>query len=161
MNEHGAKIIVILLIIWILCFTVLSICFNSLLLRIYFIKTPSLTVQTLEDIVANPGLSVAGSIGLKPVKKFNPEVYHSLEKRVKEYEQLLDIHEVKELAKPELIMDVVERKAVVILGSYSTKIIQLFYPESNLKESNQKFNQLFKYSFVSKRYSKHKQMYRL
>ena len=157
------KTIITLLFVWLLCTTILSQCFTSVLLKVYTIKKPSLTVQTLEEIINNPNLLVAGYIGLKQLEPYRPDIFHALEERVLNYHDRLNISldNRMSLTNEGLVKDIIERKSVAIIHTFGTDLLKLFYPESNLMESEQKYTQLFRYSLVSKNFFKNKEIYDL
>ena len=152
-----------MLFVWLICSTLLSKCFTSVLLNVYAIKKASLTVQTFEDIANNPDLLVAGYIGLKDLEPYRPDIFQALKDRVIDYHKRLKISllDVKELVKKELIKDVISRKSVIITSSFTTEMLKLYYQDMNLMESEQKYSLLFRYSLVSKHFSKHKDIYNL
>ena len=166
-NDHDRTIMsrpkIILIIFWLICSSILSKCFTSVLLNVYTIKIPSLTVQTLQDIVNNPQLSIAGYAGLKELEHFKPDIYKQLEKRLLDYHKRLgiDLYDIKAMSDRQLQRDLIARKSVVFLGTFATQMLKLKYRESNLMESEEKFSLLFKYSMVSKLFPNYKLVYRL
>ena len=70
--------------------TVLTKCFTSLLLGTFFKTKPSLTVETLEDIVSNPEINVIGRNTINELKSFYPEIYENIHKRNIDYEKQLN-----------------------------------------------------------------------
>ena len=147
-EPQNRTIIITLLFLWLIGSTILSKCFTSVLLNVYTIKKPSLTVQALEDIVNNPNLLVAGDIGLKQLEPYRPDIFHALEMRVSSYQKRLNMKFDDKMAviKDELIRDIISRKSVAIINTFATILLKLFYPEANLMESEQKYTQLFRYS---------------
>ena len=75
----------ILLFVWILGLNILNKAFISLLLKTFFKVKPTLTVDTLDDIVSNPGLQISGRKTLEEIKLFKPGIYDEFEKRIKLY----------------------------------------------------------------------------
>ena len=155
-NSDGRQIIFYLLFDWLICSTILSQCFTSVLLNVYFIKKPSLTVESLEDIMNNQHLLVAGYPSLKELEPIRPDVYHALKERTLNYHKNLDNDlSLRDLPfNSGLLKDIVERKAVVLCHTFVVNFFKQSNQGLNLKESDQKFSQLFRYSLVSK-YSPH------
>ena len=156
------KVVYSLLFIWILSSTILAKCFTSLLLNTYFIRKPSLTVETLEDIVSNPGLSVSGKRSLIQIKSFKPEIYDILNKRLKEYESGLGIDSGSNpnaVLGKRVIQDVLNRKTVLMLTNYDTIIIKNFHPR--LMESQHKAITTFEFSYISKHHKYYTKIYSL
>ena len=114
-----------LLLTWSLLCKVLSLSFTSILLRTFFIKTPQLTVNTLEELMADPNIQIAGRQGLRDIEQYNFTIYEALRYRVAEYEDILGIN--SELSprnmsiESRLMTDIVNRKAV-ILAETATKV---------------------------------------
>ena len=77
--------IFIVIFTWIFCSTILTKCFTGLLLKTYFLQKPSLTVNSLEDLVNKPNISVTGKYSLKLIKLFKPEFYEILIKKLEDY----------------------------------------------------------------------------
>ena len=160
-KPHHRKTIILLLFVWLMASTLLLQFFTSVLLNVYTIKKPSLTVQTLEDIVNNPDLLVAGYKGLKEIEPYKLDLFDALEERVKNYHKTLkmSLYDIKELHKRELIKDIIARKSVLISSTFVTNMLKLFNPDANIMESEHKFFSLLKYGLVSKKFSKHKEIY--
>ena len=120
-------------------------------------------MDTLEDIIDNPGLFICGSQGVDELKQFTPLIHSQLISRVKSYEEYLGIPNADpiHLVNDILMKDVFERKAVLILKTVFKDMIKIFYPHYNLEESQHKYNYLFRYSYVSRSHVKHKHIYRL
>ena len=141
------------LLIWILCSQVLSLSFTSLLLRAYNTKSPSLTVETLEDIVSKPKLSIVGSRSVNEIKLYKPDIYESLISRVNQFEYKLGINEkanARNLNNQSIIKDIVERKAVMIVATTIAQMIPNLNFKADLKASDTKYNSVIRYSYVSK-----------
>ena len=137
----------VLLFIWLLFSTILSKCFTSVLLGTFFKIKPTLTVETLEDLVSNPGIKIIGRESLDHFMSTKPKVYEILRKRlfVTNSEKILKI-----LLTPEVMNDMINRKAVLLHDSHQRKAIQSLFPEINYKESEHKYNQQIIYTYVSK-----------
>ena len=108
-----------LLFNWILCSTILIKCFTGLLLNTYFIRNPTLTANTLEDIVYNPDISVAGKFSLAEIKSSRPELFEILKQKVIDYENKLGVNTLENansIFNQKLINDVMNRKAVILVS---------------------------------------------
>ena len=142
----------VLLFIWILFSTTLTTCFTCLLRSTYFWKNPTVLVDSLQDIINNPALSVAGMKGLREIDEIKPSIYRNLRKRFRDYKRKMRIHarRIDALAKPEVISDVNEGKAVLILDSNHANRIQKLYPNYRLKQSKRKYKQRFAFSYVTR-----------
>ena len=138
-------------------------CFVSLLLKVYFIQKPTLTVHTLQDIVDDPDLKIVGRDGLNEIKSFKPDIYAMLNPRLKEYEDSLGIisGNPQQLVNNRLMKDVFDRKAVLIISSNIKKVLQNIYPYYNLQESEQNMNSLYRFSSVTKIQDYHQGINRL
>ena len=155
--------ITLLLFVLLICSSILSKSFTSILLNVYTIKKPSLTIQTMDDIINNPDLFVAGFISLKKLEHYRPDIFHALKERVINYHKILNIKldDNMYLLDDKLIRDIISRKSVALMSTLETELMKLYYPDSNLKESESKYNQLFSYSLVSKNVVKHKEIFDL
>ena len=155
---------IIILLCCLLSTTVLTKCFTSLLLGTFFKTKPSLTVETLEDIVSNPKINVIGRESLKELKVFNPEFYEIIHKRNTDYENLLNVSDLNEgevFQDINMIKDVDQSKTVVLLNSLNAKSLKIFFHLNNLMESEHKYSQNFIYSYVTKSLPNYKQIYRM
>ena len=147
-----------------LCITVLTKCFTSLLLGTFFKTKPSLTVETLEDIVSNPEINVIGRASLKELKVFNPGIYEIINKRNIDYEKQLNFTEVDEsviFQSSKMLKDVELSKTVVLINSLNAKSLKIYFHLNNLMESEHKYIQDFIYTYVSKTLSNYKQIHRM
>ena len=154
----------ILLFACLLFITVLTKCFTSLLLGTFFKTKPSLTVETLEDIVSNPEINVIGKDTIKELELFNTEIYEIIRKRNVDYEKQLNISEMEEAeinTLSKVIKDVYQRKTVIITNSLVSKSFKLLTHLIDLMESEHKYCQTFVYTFVSKSFPNYKQIYRM
>ena len=145
-----------------LCSTVLTKCFTGLLLNTYFMKKPSLTVDTFEDIDSNPGLSIAGRVGLRELKFLKPDLYLTLNQRLIEYENRLNVNtnSYNDIVNRDIVRDIIDRKAVLIVNSKQTNILKSLYPESNLMESETKYSLLHRFCYVTKNAPNFRLIYR-
>ena len=153
----------LVIMISMLCITSLTKCMTSSLLKTFFKVKPHLTVNTLEDIVDNPDLFVAGRHGLKELIRFKPQIFEKLENRIKKYEKSLDINSINmvNLGSPRLIRDVQEGRAVILTDTFVAKVLKLMHPSFDLMESNYKYNQNFFYSYVTKNHTKSHEIYKM
>ena len=154
----------ILLFSCLLCITVLTKCFTSLLLGTFFKTKPSLTVETLEDIVSNPKINVFGRESIKEIKLINPKIYEIIHKRSINYEKQLNVYGKKEidmLKMSKLIKDIEERETVILFNSLNAKSVKIFLHLNNLMESEHKYSQHFIYTYVTKTLPNYKQIYRM
>ena len=120
-------------------------------------------MDTFEDIVNNPGFSIAGSQAIKGLALVKPDIFAKLIQRVESYEKSLGIKEKdsRTLRNDRLMRDVFERKAVLIVNSLGATMLKNFYPFYNFEASEHKLNHLFRYSYVTKSHVNHKQIHRL
>ena len=152
------------IVIYLVCLTILTKCFTSILLNTYFIKKETLTAETLQDIVDNPGLCVAGRRGLRYIQSIKPEIFEKLFDRVVDYENSLNIITDKnpnDLTNPFLWEDIINRKAVAILGSRETEVLKNLYPDSKIIESKHKYNHFFSFSYVTKNVRNFTEIYKM
>ena len=143
----------ILISFWIICSTILSLSFKSLLLRTYFERRPTLTVNTLDELMAMPALSIAGRQSVNELKYLRPDLHKTLKDRVNRYETKMGINtrmSGKQLINEKLIKDMIERKAVFLTTTHSATLLKSIYTDSSLKESDNKYNAHFRYSYVHK-----------
>ena len=157
--------IYMLLYIWILSATILSKAFTSILLETYFITKPSLTVETLDDIINKPKLSIGGRPGLKQISFMNPEIHKLLEPKVKEYENSMKInsdnnnqHSLLEL---KIVEDIYYRKVVLILDTFWSNMIKSMFSGFNLMESKNKYNLRYGFTTILKSHTFSEQIYRM
>ena len=136
-----------------LCSTLLTKCFTSLLLRTYFKTKTSITVRTLEELVDRPDVSIAGRLGLIEIIQQKPEVFNNLVNRLLVYENKLGIDstEMTHLARNKVIEDVNEGRAVIITDTFHTNLFTRIYPNLNLIQSDVKYNQRFIFCYVYER----------
>lgn len=162
-NQFRKKNVPLLLVVilWLLVTRLLSQSFKGLLLETYNTITPSLTVETMDDIIANRELSVVGSHALNDIKTYKPDLYRSLISRVNEAESRLGLNEraaVRDLINPSIIRTIVDRKSVLIVPTLYSVMIQSFNPSVNLKTSQIKYNSLIRYNYVSYNIQQHKRI---
>ena len=160
MKENSLALYSVILI-YILCASVLTKCFTSLLLNVYFIKIPSLTVETLEDIVFKPKLWVAGRPGLNEIKISKPDIYKALYNRIIEYENKLGINteSLMQVMNEQIAKDVANRKAVMLLFSNQVKFYQNYHPGLNLMGSSTKYNPVIRFIYVNNLTPNHKRIH--
>ena len=148
------KLFICLLIAWLLASTILSWSFQCLLLNSYRFKTPLLTINNLDDIVAHPKLLVAGVKGVKQLKLSRYDVYSALIEQAEKYENSLGVNtsvlESSLHENPTLINDVINQRAVIIANDFTTKSLRAVNPEYNLQESDEKLNLVYKFSYINK-----------
>ena len=143
----------ILISFWIICSTILSLSFKSLLLRTYFERRPTLTVNTLDELISMPELSIAGRQSVNELKYLRPDLHKTLKDRVNRYETKMAINtrmSGKQLINEKLIKDMIERKAVFLTTTHSATLLKSIYTDSSLKESDNKYNAHYRYSYVHK-----------
>ena len=163
-NCYRRKTMIMLIYTWILCSTILTFCFTSVLLNVYTIKIPSITVKNLEEIVKKPRLLVAGYTALLPLRSNRPDIFHALKDRVANYHNKLKMDLYNERVLPEnlkLVHDIVQRKAVVLVPTFTVDMFKRFHRNSNLKESDEKLHVFFRFSLISKNIPKHKEVIHL
>ena len=143
----------ILLFCWLITTSCITRSFKSILLNTYYMTKPSLTVNTLEDIVNRPDLSISGSFSLHSIKQFKPEFFDELLQRAISYETKMDINfktpngTLASYSKS-VVEKVVKRKAVIITNTYGTDLFKQMYPMYKLMESDIKYAQLFIYTVI-------------
>ena len=128
-------------------------CFTSRLLNTYLIKKETLTVETIQNIFDNPGLSVTGRLALFEMKSTKPEVFKKLINRVEDYENRLDINthtNAFDLLNPFLWEDLIKRKVVIIVGTPYVSGFKNLYQDLKVMEAKHKYNLLFGFSYVTK-----------
>ena len=163
-NYKSNLIIKLNIVIYLVCLTILTKCFTSILLNTYFIKKETLTAETLQDIVDNPGLCVAGRRSLRYIQSIKPDIFEKLFDRVIDYENSLNINSDKnmnDLTSPFLWEDIINRKAVAIVDSNSAEIFKNFYPDSKIMESEYKYNHFFSFSYVTKNVRNFTEIYKM
>ena len=148
--------------IWLLCSTILTHCFNTLLLKSYFRTKSTLTAETLEDIVSNKDLFAVGREGLREIKATKPEIFDILDKRLNQYEKQININslEMPDLFSYPVLMDVWNQKVVLILKSYSRMNFQKLRPDLNIFQSKHGYTPQFCITHIVKSHSHFKQIFR-
>ena len=149
--------------IYIICSTILTKCFTSFLLNIYFIQNPSLFVETLEDIISKPNLFIAGRVGLKEISTTKPKIYEILFKRLLVYEKSLNINTQNFMGMRDqrIQRDVLKRKAVFIVNTMQAQVLKNVNPFEPIMDSPKKYNLLLRFSFVTKNAQNFTQIYRM
>ena len=140
--------------------TFLTNCFTSLLLKTYFIRKQSLTINTLEEVVNDLGISVAGRVGLLGIKSLKPEFYDILNKRVINYENKLGIDSWKDanLILSEIVLKgVINQKTVILLPLKDAILYEILYPK--LKAAELKYSPQYYYWYISKNHPRKKRIY--
>ena len=165
-NKIDFWLIYTLLYIWIINTTILSIAFSSLLLETYFLTEHSLTVETLDDIINNPKLYIGGKMAAKQLQYRDSSVYKNIMKRVIDYENKMNINsennnEIKYLSNLEIIKNIYDRKAILLLNTFWTDLIKSIYPGFNLMESENKYDLLYGYSYISENHPNSEQIYEM
>ena len=142
------------ILIYLVCLTILTKCFTSILLNTYFIKRETFTANTFQDIIDKPGISVAGRYSLRLIRSTKPEAYEKLFHRVIDYENSLKISDndliFDLLLNPIFGEDIINRKAVAILGTREAEYLKNLYPDSKIMESENKYNHFFSFYYVTK-----------
>ena len=153
----------ILLFVWILGLNILNKAFISLVLKTFFKVKPTLIVETLEDIVSNPNLHIAGKDFLHEIKLFKPDIYDILLKRILNYEQLMGVKNEsnEDIDFSKFQSDVYNHKTVLLLPSFGAKIIKEINIDFNLMTSPVKYCQRFQYYYISKSYIHYRPIYEL
>ena len=164
--EESSISLDILIFFWLITSSCITRSFKSILLNTYYETKPSLTVNTLEDIINLPDLSISGSYNLDSIEHFKPELYNDLMKRTISYEKRMGIdYTIEEgiLASysRNIIEEVVNRKGVIITNTYTTDMFKKMYPMYKLMESDVKYAQLFVYIVVHKNIPHYSQIYKL
>ena len=144
-----------IMVIWYLSATIMQMCFTSLLLGVYFLRKPSLTAESLEDLVENPNLLIGGYYSFKEIKDLEPDIYDKLEHRVRQYDtylgyELYQSRPILYLMDHKLVKDIINRKAVFMVDSYFGGVFQRFYPGADLMLSQNKYAQHYSYFFATK-----------
>ena len=156
----------IIIYFWIITTSCITRSFKSILLNTYYKTKPSLTVNTLEDVVNRPDLSISGSFNLDFINQFTPEVHNNLMQRAVSYETRMGIdYNTREggLAAYSngVIQDVVNRKGVILTNSYGSDLYKKMYPMYKLMESNTKYAQSFAYTVIHKNIPYYSRIYKL
>ena len=150
----------IVIFTWVLCSAIITKCFTGLLLNIYFIRRPSLTVNSLEDLDYNPNINVAGKWSLNELKLFDPEYFEILIKRLNAYENELgfdSLYDPLAIFDERLINDIMNRRAVVLLAEDDAQSYQMIYP--NFKSSENKYSLQYYHRYISKNHPSYKMIY--
>ena len=142
-------------VIWYLSVTIMQMCFTSLLLGVYFLRKPTLTADTLEDLLANPKLRIGGYFAFKNLNNHKQDIYDKLEPRVREYDTSLkyELHQnrpIQYLVDDSLVRDIINRKAVFMVDSYFGSLFQKLYPGANLMLSDYKYFEQYSYIYATK-----------
>ena len=142
--------------------TILTKCLTSLLINTYFIQNPSLTVETLEDIISKPDLFIAGRNGLKEISTTKPKIYEILFKRLLDYEKSLNIStdNFAGYTDKRIIKDVIKRKAVFMVNSVHAQLLKNINPFDPIMKSPNKYNLLFRFCFVPKTAQNYTKIYK-
>ena len=152
------------IVIYLVCLTILTKCFTSVLLNTYFIKKETLTAETFQDIIDKPGLGVAGRRGLRYIQSIKPEIFEKLFDKVVYYENSININTDKnpnDLLNPRLMEDIFNRKSVAIVSSREVEIIKNLYPYTKMMESEHKYNHIFSFSYVTKNVRNFTEIYKM
>ena len=148
----------LLLFIWLLFSSILTRCFTSVLLGTFFKTKPTLTVETIEDLVSNPDIKLWGRDSLNFFKLSKPKIYEIL------YKRLIDKNSetfFKLSSKPEVINDIKQRKAVILAYGSRFDIIKCMYFNVNLQVSRHKYNQQVYFTYISKEIANSKLIYQM
>ena len=163
--EINLFIIYILLYIWIINTSILSKAFTSILLNTYFNSKPSLTVETLDDIINNPNLYIGGKNGAKHILERNSSVYRNIWERVIDYEKKMNVNSDNQnqqnLLNNRIVKDIYDRKAILMLTTFWTNMFKSLYRGFNLMESQNKYDLRFGYSYISKNHPNSEQIYKM
>ena len=115
--------------------------------------------------MADPNIQIAGRQGLRDIEQYNFTIYEALRYRVAEYEDFLGIN--SELSprnmsiEPRLMNDLVNRKAIILAETATKYMLTSLHVDMNLMESENKYNSIFRYSYVSKNITQHKDVFKL
>ena len=140
--------ILLLLYFWLMSSTILSWAFTSLLLGSYINKKPSLTAETLEDVINNPELLVASP----EMNKMDPQLYEILGDR---YDKFVDLFPAESSDKHEFVIstrivdEVKKRKAVIICSTNCKILIKNLNPNIRIMESEYRYKQRYGYLYFS------------
>ena len=161
------KSVFAILFIWVLSSAMLTTCFTCLLRSTYSWKTPKILVNSIEDVINNQDISVAGRKGLRELKSgLKPRIFRKLKERLIEYEIKMNINSnkvqpLRNIAKTEVISDVNEGKAILIVDSNLANQIQTLFPNCRLRQSKHKYKQRFAFSYVTRGHSYSERIYRM
>ena len=153
--EESSISLYIIIFFWIITTSCITRSFKSILLNTYYKTKPSLTVNTLEELVNRPDLLISGSVNLNSIEKFKPEFYNELMQRAISYEKRIGIdYKTQEgtiaLFSKGIVEEVVNRRGVIITNTYNINMFKKMYPVYNLMASDVKYAQLFIYTVVHK-----------
>ena len=97
---------------------------------------------------------MAGRYSLRLIRSTKPEVFEKPFHRVIDYENSLNISDndliFDLLLNPILGEDIIDRKAVAILGTREAEYLKNLYRDSKIMESENKYNHFFSFSYVTK-----------
>jgi len=124
---------IILTIIWILCATLLSKCFSSVILNTYFNINSKTIINSFDELLAQPEIGVYSIIS-KRLRDYGPKMADILDERHAKYVKHVK-NEGKRLNVNHnlLIMkDLLRGKAVYLIDSYMERNIKAEHPSLNL-----------------------------
>ena len=127
---HKKLIMLILIVIWLIFSTILTKIFSSVLLNTYLNPKSYLAVNSLQDVIELPRLSIGGSHLIFYINESLPEVYQQLIGRAKDYETkcfekfLKGEKNFNKLFQSEQVLSQVSRgETVLFIDSFSAGII--------------------------------------
>ena len=153
------KILMMLIIIWIIVSLLLTKSFSSVLLNTYFNPNTHLAVNSMQQIIESPDLSVAGIGSLNYLNASKPEEYLKLKPRVKEYEKQLirALHKKKFdphwVSQSEKALDLIlSGRTVFLFQSHDSTVIKRMNPWLSLETAPDKYSPNYITIFVSKKH---------
>ena len=161
MKNYSISIFIVLFI-WMICSAILTKCFTSILLETYFIRKPSLAINTLDDILNDPDISVTGKRSLNILKSFKPEIYDILIERLENYENKLGINTESDPNASEneqVIKDIMNRKAVLLASFFDAEMFELIHPY--IKKAENIYYHQHHYWYVSKSHPRCEMIYKV
>ena len=148
-----------ILIIWICMITILSYSFSSVLLLTYFKSHPVKVANSIEDVISNQELNVAGySSGSKLNTILDSAEHQNLLDRIAKYEKKMNITGKSENMNQNfmdkfILRDVMKGKAIILTSSHVRRFMIEEYIDFKLEIGENSYNPFYTAFRVSKNFT--------
>ena len=155
-----AWIKLIIMVSWITMITILSYSFSTALLLSYFRFTPTKVADSIDDIISNHNLNIAGEFSALLLRQQVEEAqFKNLITRIEDYEKKMNISGLSmnpntNFIDEFILQDMIEGKTVLLVNSFVRVIMQDTFVNFKLEASKSNYDMSYLAFRVSKN-SKH------
>ena len=131
----------VLIYTWIISSLILTLAFTGMLLGLYSSQKYLPFVESMDQLLANDEVIVAGNGALRSVHYLDPDLHRKLESKINsKYNFSIEFSNMGEIYLPdELILDIIQRKIVLLLNSDQLSSILRVYGDIYLVSAPGKY----------------------